>query len=58
MHDKSSHESVFITIFISKNFDTGINRPTMLHPHMYQVASRLPRAGLNEVAERWPNSRF
>ena len=43
----------FITILFEKNFDTGIDRPTSLH-----VPSRLPRVGLHEVVERWPNSRF
>ena len=52
---KSSHESGFYNDIICKNFDTGIYRSTSLH-----LQSRLPspRVGLDEVAEKWPNSRF
>ena len=47
---RSSDEPLFYNI-ICKNFDTGICRPTSLH-----VPSRLPRTGLHEFAESWPNS--
>ena len=52
---KSSHGSGFYNDIICKNFDTGIYSPTSLH-----VPSRLlsPRVGLDEIAKRWPNSRF
>ena len=51
---KNSHESVFYNNIICKKFDTGIYKPYVsLH-----VPSRLPRVGLHDIAERWPNFGF